>query len=1057
MTKLDRWSGVSRAFIAGLLLSLLAACAATPPVPETAPEVSTSRAQRGTDWREEVIYFALTDRFANGNPRNDDGAPGSGDDAEPQNPLGWHGGDFAGISQKIREGYFQQLGFTAIWISPVVLQVPAIPVADGPNQGRMFAGYHGYWAEDFVTVDPHFGTLKELKQLVRLAHSRGLKIIQDVVVNHAGYGAALVTEKPAWFNDEADCAAATNRDQDCPLAGLPDFDQSNPEVVAFLNDFVDYWVDEVGIDGIRMDTVKHVEDSYWRQFFAAGGPGDPREVWTVGEIFSGDVGFLAYYLDDLGLPSAFDFPLYFRIKDHLSSPGGNLDDVAVIFDQDGLYSDPSRLVTFIDNHDVPRFMSEAVNRGVPLEAARERLDLALSLIYTVRGTPSVYYGTEIAMLGGGDPYNFPLGESNREDMDFSQVAASPLSARLKALADARERFPALTHGVQQELWRPNGGAPVLAFRRTLEGEQPVVAVMNNGDAPLELSSLPGGGIPLLGTFALEELSAAKHKHKACRSNPGKGQGKPSCGLREVTGRSTNLSIDTAGRLVGTLPARTLLAVSAPAGTGGAVNPELGNVTDLTALPGDSAVKLSWEPTPDPAVQGYRVYYRTAAGAETLFNFAPLPRDAREVIVYGPQNGVRYSFRVVSVDAAGAESSGAPTVEATPTADATARVTFSVDARSQGEGPIELRRFDTGAQIEYPLAQGEKGVWSTTVELPLFRTISFKFGNTAPNAKNSGYEGDGQPDRRLTLDAAELSYSGTYDFITVPVPDAAIEGTVTATGTGRAGALVDSSTDPRTAYALTFADGSYYLPLASGTATDLTVRAAGYEPVTRSGVTAPATGVDFDLGGGDAVGYTIDGDLSEWTAPRATLTNDADGYDGGFGPDNLLNRVLLDWDETNLYLAYTYRAAGNSAILHLDLRPGGIESAEGFNAWRRLASFNEPIDFFLAQYQGQGVELREVVSSTQTTQLAGFESATDGAAPAYTTEVAIPWSVLGYSAPPSTTLNLYGGIYGGDGYGAGDILPHAGSSPAVSGNVVATGSSDNRRVTFAAPFTVALAP
>lgn len=195
MKTINHWPNVSRAFIAGLLLAVLTACAATPPVPDAAPEVLGGRTQQETDWREEVIYFALTDRFANGDPRND-GAPGPAADAEPTNPLGWHGGDFAGISQKIREGYFQNLGFTAIWISPVVLQVPAIPVADGPNRGEMFAGYHGYWAEDFVTVDPHFGTLKELKQLVRLAHSRGLKIVQDVVVNHAGYGASLVEEKP---------------------------------------------------------------------------------------------------------------------------------------------------------------------------------------------------------------------------------------------------------------------------------------------------------------------------------------------------------------------------------------------------------------------------------------------------------------------------------------------------------------------------------------------------------------------------------------------------------------------------------------------------------------------------------------------------------------------------------------------------------------------------------------------------------------------------------------------------------------------------------------------
>ena len=325
-------------------------------------------------------------------------------------------------------------------------------------------------------------------------------MIQDVVVNHAGYGAPLVTENPAWFNSKQTCAASGNPTVDCPLAGLPDFDQSNPEVVAFLNHFIDYWVDEVGVDGLRMDTVKHVEDSYWEQFFASGGPGDPSRVWTVGELFTGDVGFIARYLDELGLPAAFDFPLYFRIKDHLSSPNGNLDDVAAVFDQDSVYSDPSRLVTFVDNHDVPRFMSEAISRGVSEENARERLDMALSFIYTVRGTPSVYYGTEIAMQGQGDPYNFLLGEANREDMDFSALAASSLDERLKALADARETFPALQQGVQQELWRPNGGAQIYAFRRVATGELPVVAVMNNADTAINLSDLPGGGIPLLGTF-----------------------------------------------------------------------------------------------------------------------------------------------------------------------------------------------------------------------------------------------------------------------------------------------------------------------------------------------------------------------------------------------------------------------------------------------------------------------------------------------------------------------------------------------------------------------------
>ncbi len=202
---------------------------------------------------------------------------------------------------------------------------------------------------------------------------------------------------------------------------------------------------------------------------------------------------------------------------------------------------------------------------------------------------------------------------------------------------------------------------------------------------------------------------------------------------------------------------------------------------------------------------------------------------------------------------------------------------------------------------------------------------------------------------------------------------------------------------------------------------------------------------------------MDGDLADWTAPRAVLTNSSGGYDSGFGPDNLFGRLLVDWDETNLYLAYTYRAAGNSALVHLDLEPGGSSTAERFDAWPRLVTFSEPIDLFLAQYEGQAVQLREVVSDTQTNEIASdYTAATRGGAPAYSTEVAVPWALLGYDTPPTATLNLYAGVYGGDGYGAGDIVPNATSDPAAADNTVA-GFDQNRRVDFQTPFAVEVGP
>ncbi len=455
---------------AALILStLLAACSSggggqaapagtsPPPPPPPAPPAAV-------DFSEEIIYWALTDRFANGDPANDDGdLDRAGDAADATNPIGWHGGDFAGIAAKIREGYFQRMGFTAIWISPVVLQVPAPGTGGGVNSGRLFSAFHGYWAERFDAIEPHFGTLAELRDLVDGAHAEGLKIIIDVVVNHTGYDAALVQREPDWFRTGAECGSGEVTQ--C-LAGLPDFRQEVPEVTAFLLDAVDWLRTETGLDGIRMDTMKHVGDAFWAEFFAAGGPGDPAALWTVGEVFSADVNRIAHYLDDVGSPSVFDFPLRGAIVDAIAR-GGPVSRVAAVFAEDSVYSDPLRLTTFIDNHDVPRFMSEA-GAVYPEAAARERLDMALSLIYLARGIPSVYYGTEIAMRGLGDPYDQPLGESNREDMDFGALAASTIDERLAALAAARRTYPSLVRGAQTTLYEPAAASGCAAPDRGLD-------------------------------------------------------------------------------------------------------------------------------------------------------------------------------------------------------------------------------------------------------------------------------------------------------------------------------------------------------------------------------------------------------------------------------------------------------------------------------------------------------------------------------------------------------------------------------------------------------------
>ena len=465
------------------------------------------------DFRDEVIYWAFTDRFANGDTGNDNGdLSRAGDAADPSNPLGWHGGDFKGIEQKIQEGYFQRMGFTAIWISPVQFQIPPVGNGGGPNANRIFVAYHAYWAEDFQAIEPHFGTLADLQSLVATAHANDMKIIIDLVLNHAGYGANLVSANPDWFRTGSECG---NDEVTLCLAGLPDFVHENPAVVDFLNDAVFWLRDETGLDGVRMDTMKHVNDSYWEQFFVRGGAGDPSQLWTVGEVFDGDISKLARFMDDLGSPSVFDFPLKFAMTESVAG-GGSIAPIRDVFAQDVRYQDPTKLSLFLDNHDVKRFMSEAIDSGIDRDTALVRLDAALSFMYFVRGVPVVYYGTEIGMEGQGDPYGLPLGESNREDMQFFQVGASTIDELLGDLAAARVSYPALRRGTQRTIWpvagagcSPNASAldPSAAFGRELF----VRGLFNGWAAAPGISNVVNEGN---GIFAAQlEISAGGSEYK----------------------------------------------------------------------------------------------------------------------------------------------------------------------------------------------------------------------------------------------------------------------------------------------------------------------------------------------------------------------------------------------------------------------------------------------------------------------------------------------------------------------------------------------------------------
>ncbi len=468
------------------------------------------------NFRDEIIYFLLTDRFSNGNPANDDGLsrPAAFDEADVSNPVGWHGGDFAGITQKIREGYFQDLGMTAIWISPPYAQAPGFLIRDGqsPNNGKPFSGFHGYWADDLhAPFDAHFGTAEEYQELIATAHEQGLKIVQDLVVNHLGSQASFYeglsdAKRLAWFNEEHEEGYGQD-DIRVRLFGLPDLDQRNKRVVRYLDASIATYVD-AGIDAIRMDTIKHVEPEYWHHLFSAGAVGDPSHVWTVGEAYLfgvEDQMVLAEYMD-MGFPSVLDFPLKNALVTTIAQ-GGSLDELTRVIDRDGLYTDPTMLSTFLDNHDMPRFISETIAaRGEP--GARERLIMAITALYYFRGIPIVYYGTELAMPGKGDSYGYALGESSREDMRFHEEDAE-LKTVLRNLAQIRTEKKTLRYGKQISLLRPSqvGGRDIAFFLRYLAGEAPILIAINNEDTE---QALPPTSFPLSGEGLLSDLLGSSH-------------------------------------------------------------------------------------------------------------------------------------------------------------------------------------------------------------------------------------------------------------------------------------------------------------------------------------------------------------------------------------------------------------------------------------------------------------------------------------------------------------------------------------------------------------------
>jgi glycosidase len=477
----------------------------------------------------ERIYFLLTDRYANGSTANDRGGRSGSRTATGFDPadVGWfHGGDFAGLRGSCAgEGdglvRIKALGFTAIWITP--------PFGQRAVQGDS-AAYHGYWFTDLTAPDPHLGTEAEFGAMVDCAHTLGLKVILDVVVNHTGdvisltggsggyvgpeqvpyrdckgkafvparfvgrafpclsarfmprvpllTGADRTAKKPAWLNDPtryhdrgdidfSSCNTACLEQGD--FFGLDDLFTERRDVVDGLATAYGAWIEKYKLDGIRIDTARHVNAAFFRQWLpkirASARRAGVKDFLVYGEVFNADTLELYPFVRNRGLPTLLDFPLQDQLVGYASGERGARG-IASVLQDDDYFQGPNGIAytppTFLGNHDMGRVALLLRQRSGDDATLLQRDLLAHTALYLLRGAPVVYYGDEVGIIGSGgdklarqDLFPTAVAEWRTEPRvgappigtasSFS-VRTHPLMVRLQELARLRDDHPALATG-----------------------------------------------------------------------------------------------------------------------------------------------------------------------------------------------------------------------------------------------------------------------------------------------------------------------------------------------------------------------------------------------------------------------------------------------------------------------------------------------------------------------------------------------------------------------------------------------------------------------------------
>jgi len=489
---------------------------------------------------QDLIYFVMPDRYKDGDKKNNDNGG-----FNTSLTAFYHGGDLKGLTGTCEPGddglaRIKSLGFTAVWLTPVITQQEAIGAG---------SGYHGYWGVDFLNVDPHLGTNADMAEFSKCAKKLGLKVILDVVTNHTGDvikylgnspyipAESKKLKNPAWLNDinnyhnvgdMGSCWGVGNCTKLGDFYGLDDLATEKPVVYKGWADVYGKWISTYGISGFRVDTARHVDDKFFKNWSpliqATANKSNIKDFTIFGEVFDYSTFNLMTYVRQNKIQTVLDFPFQAKATEYASGYS-NAAALTALFENDDYYtsaqSSASNLITFLGNHDVGRVGYTIANKRIqPADQLLPRTNLANALMYFSRGIPVVYYGDEVGMTGtnsGKDQFarqdmfatdieiwknevrigGSPIGNGNA----FTATSQSPVAQYLIKLAQIRKENPALANGPMLERFSKYA-LYVISKKDVVENREYLVAFNNSDtDEVVEVTTATstGGWSQILGT------------------------------------------------------------------------------------------------------------------------------------------------------------------------------------------------------------------------------------------------------------------------------------------------------------------------------------------------------------------------------------------------------------------------------------------------------------------------------------------------------------------------------------------------------------------------------